>query len=235
VDNKECTEQFSQLSTPMIADACVRLKLAVRSMPAGLTALIPGSKVAGQALPVKHYGSVDIFLEAMLQAKPGDILCIDDRGRNDQACIGDLTALEAECYGIAAMLVWGCHRDTDELVRIGLPIFSYGRHPSGPLKLETAEPKSIGLAELGSTTVESNDFVFIDSDGAVFVHKDHMSDVFTTAKQIYAAESKQAQLVRDGKNLHSQLMFDDYLKKRAVEPALTFREHLRALAKSIEE
>jgi regulator of RNase E activity RraA len=235
VDNKECNELFSQLSTPMIADACIRLKLPVRSMPAGLTSLIPGSKVAGRALPVRHYGSVDIFLEAMLQAKPGDILCIDDRGRNDQACIGDLTALEAMSYGIAALLVWGCHRDTDELMRIGLPIFSYGRHPSGPQKLEPAQPDSIGSAKLAGTAIDSNDFVFIDSDGAVFVHQDHIKDVFATAKQICEVESKQAQLVRDGKNLHRQLMFEDFLKKRVIEPTHTFREHLRALAKSIEE
>lgn len=235
MNNSECSELFNRLSTPLIADACIRLKLPVRSMPAGLTALLPGSKVAGRVLPVKHYGSVDIFLEAMLQARPGDILCIDDRGRNDQACIGDLTALEARSYGIAALIVWGCHRDTDELLRIGLPIFSYGRHPSGPQKPEPAEPNSIGSVNLGGTAIDTNDYAFIDSDGAVFVDQDHINDVFATAKQICEVESKQAQLVRDGQNLHSQLMFDEYLKKRALEPSFTFREHLRALAKSIEE
>ena len=235
MENKECSELFSGLSTPMIADACIRLKLPVRSMPAGLTSLMPASKVAGRALPVRHYGSVDIFLEAMLQAKPGDIMCIDDRGRNDQSCIGDLTALEAQSFGIIALLVWGCHRDTAELLRIGLPIYSYGRHPSGPQKLEQAEPNSIGAANLGGTAIDTNDFVFIDADGALFVHSDHISDVLATAKQIYDVESKQAQLVRDGQNLHSQLLFDDFIKKRDTEPSYTLRQHLRGLAKSIEE
>lgn len=219
----------------MIADACIRLKLPVRSMPAGLTSLIPGSKVAGRALPVRHYGSVDIFLEAMLQAKPGDIMCIDDRGRTDQSCIGDLTALESQSFGISALLVWGCHRDTAELLRINLPIFSYGRHPSGPQRLEQAEPDSIGAANLGGTAVDTSDIVFLDADGVLFVSEKHIESVFETARQICTVESKQAQLVREGQNLHSQLLFDDFLKKREEQPAYTLRQHLRALAKSIEE
>ncbi len=54
------------------------------------------SQIAGRALPVKHYGSVDIFLEAMGTAQPGDILVIDNERRMDEGCIGDLTALEAK-------------------------------------------------------------------------------------------------------------------------------------------
>jgi regulator of RNase E activity RraA len=59
-----------------------------------------------------HYGSVDIFLEAMGTAKPGDILVIDNQGRMDEGCIGDLTTLEAQACGLAGIIVWGCHRDT---------------------------------------------------------------------------------------------------------------------------
>jgi 4-hydroxy-4-methyl-2-oxoglutarate aldolase len=192
--------------------------------------------VAGQALPVRHYGSVDIFLEAMLQAKPGDILCIDDRGRNDQACIGDLTALEAMSYGIAAIACLGLSQRHRRASAHWFANIQLWKTSIGPAEARACSSlNSIGSAELARTTIDSNDFVFIDSDGAVFVQQDHIKDVFATAKQICEVESKQAQLVRDGQNLHRQLMFDDYLKKRVIEPTHTFREHLRALAKSIEE
>lgn len=64
--NPLCTrELWSQLSTPLVADACVRLGLPPRLAPQGIEPVVPTSLVAGRAVPVKHYGSVDIFLEAM--------------------------------------------------------------------------------------------------------------------------------------------------------------------------
>ena len=64
MNNQEIHQAFSELSTPLIADACLRLQIPLRFAPSGIHPLIE-CKIAGQALPVRHYGSVDIFLEAM--------------------------------------------------------------------------------------------------------------------------------------------------------------------------
>jgi len=60
------------------------------------------SHIAGRVLPVRHYGSVDVFLEAMGMAQPGDILVIDKGGRMDEGCIGDkgLRISEHYCLGL---------------------------------------------------------------------------------------------------------------------------------------
>jgi 4-hydroxy-4-methyl-2-oxoglutarate aldolase len=55
-------EAFAELSTPLVADACVRLGVPLRAAPAGIGAVLPGQRIAGRALPARHYGSVDIFL-----------------------------------------------------------------------------------------------------------------------------------------------------------------------------
>lgn len=74
---------FSNLSTPLIADACVRLQVPLRVSPAGVRPLTTGMRVAGRVLPARHRGSVDLFLEAMRGASSGDVLVIDDGGKTD--------------------------------------------------------------------------------------------------------------------------------------------------------
>ena len=65
MDNQHLLEKFASLSTPLIADACLRLRIPMRLAPAGIHPLTLESHIAGRVLPVRHYGSVDIFLEAM--------------------------------------------------------------------------------------------------------------------------------------------------------------------------
>ena len=56
-------------------------------------------KVTGPVRPVRHYGSVDVFLEALYMAAPGEVMMIDNGGRDDEGCIGDLTVLEVAAAG----------------------------------------------------------------------------------------------------------------------------------------
>src|SRR5438270_3575930 len=98
---------FADLSTPLVADACIRIDLPLRAAPPGIGAVVPGHRIAGRALPARHYGSVDVFLEALRWVEQGDVLVIDNGGRPDEACVGDLAVLEADAAGLAGLVVWG--------------------------------------------------------------------------------------------------------------------------------
>ena len=99
-------------TTPFIADGCALLKLPIRLGPAHPRPIRAGVRVAGRACPARHAGSTDVFLEGIAAADPGDILVIDNNGRLDEGCIGDLVAGEAHVAGLSGIVVWGAHRDT---------------------------------------------------------------------------------------------------------------------------
>ena len=228
-------ENFASLSTPLVADACLRRQVPLRIAPPGIAAAVPGRPIAGRAVPVRHYGSVDVFLEALCGAEQGDVLVIDNGGRADEACIGDLVVLEAQAAGLAGVVVWGLHRDTQELAQIGLPVFSYGSFPAGPVRLDEREPAALASARFGSCLVTKDDVVFGDGDGVVFLAAGQAQEVLATARQIGHVERDQAGKIQAGQTLRQQMAFSDYLARRAAEPSWTFRQHLRRIGGAIEE
>ena len=163
------------------------------------------------------------------------MLVIDNGGRTDEACVGDLIALEAQAAGLGGVVIWGLHRDTPELTQIGLPVFSYGRCPAGPVRLDEQEPSALDSARFGPCLVTGADIVLGDDDGVVFVASDRAAEVLATARQIAQTERDQARKIQAGQTLRQQTRFEEYLARRAAEPSYTFRSHLRQIGGAIEE
>src|SRR5215467_12767189 len=235
MDHQMLQQRFAALTTAHLADACLRASVPVRCAPALLRAVVPGSRLAGRVCPARHAGSVDAFLEAFELAAPGDVLVVDNDGRLDEACVGDLVALEAQAAGIAGMVVWGLHRDTADIRAIGLPVFSLGAIPTGPLRLDARAHDALESAVVGDWTVSREDLVLGDDDGVLFLPSPQAEEIFTLAETIRDTERRQAEQIRAGASLRTQVQFRAYLAKREKTPSLSFREHLRTVGGAVEE
>jgi regulator of RNase E activity RraA len=231
----ELRRRFATLTTAHLADACIRARVAVRCAPALVRPVAPGSQLAGRVLPARHVGSVDLFLEAFESAAPGDVLVVDNGARLDEACVGDLVALEAMAAGVSGIVIWGLHRDTAEIRAIGLPVFSLGVLPTGPQRLDPRPSDALTSATVGEWTVGPADVVVGDDDGVLFVPVDQLPELLTLAESIRDTERRQAELIRGGQSLRAQVRFAEFLAHRGQDPTLTFRAHLRAIDGAIEE
>jgi 4-hydroxy-4-methyl-2-oxoglutarate aldolase len=231
----DATAMTLPLPAAAVADASIRLGRPIRLAPGDLRRLVPGPPVTGPARPVRHAGSVDVFFEALESAAPGEVMVIDNAGRRDEGCIGDLSGLEMRDAGIAGVVVWGLHRDSRELVEIGLPIWSLGTCPIGPVAARPREADALRRALVGEHAVEPGDIVVADDDGVLFVPAGEWPEIAATASLIASVERRQADLARAGQRLRDQYDVAGYLARRAADPAYTFRDHLRTWGAAIEE
>jgi regulator of RNase E activity RraA len=224
---------ISEVTAANIADACVRLGVSMTHVD-GLRPLFPAARCLGRALPVVHFGSVDVFLDAFDGASPGDILVIDNENREDEGCIGDLTVLEARNAGIAGVVLWGRHRDTPQLLEIGLPIFSSGTMPVGPRGVRNAATGRASECRIGDHRVTRDDYVIADADGVLFFPAKDAERVIERASEIAVTERGQADRARNGTSLRTQFRWKDYVAARASNPEYTLREHLTKVGGAIE-
>jgi 4-hydroxy-4-methyl-2-oxoglutarate aldolase len=229
------TIQLDELATAHLADACLRVRVPLRCAPHTMCPAVAGMKASGRARPVRHVGSVDVFLEAIEQASAGDILVVDNDGRFDESCIGDLVVREAKGAGLGGIVIWGLHRDSLEVSEIALPLFSLGVTSAGPQRLDPRPADVFDAAQIGPHLVTSGDLVVADGDGVVFLPQEHAPAIIAAAATIREVERDQAVKMVNGQSLRDQLRFGEFLARRRSNPQHSFRQHLREIGGAIEE
>jgi 4-hydroxy-4-methyl-2-oxoglutarate aldolase len=141
-----------------------------------LTQVVPGSRVAGPARTAACTPGDNTMVHALVaHASPGDVLVLTSVEPAPVALVGDLLATQAQQRRVAGILVDGAVRDFDELVSLGLPIWTRYVRAQGATKG--------GVGELdvpvvvGGAAIRPGDLVVLDCDGAVALPGEHAEEV----------------------------------------------------------
>jgi 4-hydroxy-4-methyl-2-oxoglutarate aldolase len=143
---------------------------------ADLHQILPGSRVAGPARTVVCGQDDNLMVHAVMAAvKPGEVIVLTMPSPRPVALVGDLLATQAKAQGAAGMLIDASVRDVEELVELGLPIWSRWIRVKGAAKDVAGtigEPVVVGGA-----TIRTGDVLVLDADGVAVVEHERVEEV----------------------------------------------------------
>jgi 4-hydroxy-4-methyl-2-oxoglutarate aldolase len=145
-----------------------------------LTQVVAGSRVAGPARTALCAPGDNTMVHAVVaHASPGDILVLTSSEPAPVALVGELLATQAQTRGVAGVLVDGAVRDLDELIAIGLPIWTRFVRAQGATKGTVGE-LDVPVV-VGGSTIRPGDLVVLDCDGAMALPAERVDEVLPLA------------------------------------------------------
>lgn len=212
-------ERYKKLDTTCVSDAVDKLGL-----PAcGLYHIRPvfsNKFICGQAFTV-HYvpcggavkGTVGDFLD---DVEEGQVVVIDNAGRDYCTVWGDIMSLVASMKKIAGTLIDGVCRDVPAIEKIGYPIFSKGSYMVTGKDRVFVDGVNIPVA-ISGLQVKPGDIIMADDSGAIRIPLENAIEVLVEAELIAATESKIETMVRQGMPLKEARKNTGYHKLQTHE------------------
>jgi len=196
VDEKNIKSVLGKVSAANMSDALHR------ALPLkGIKAVTPGKHMTGRALTVRTYpGDWAKPVEAIDRASKGDILVID-AGGGTPAVWGELATHSALQKGLGGIVIHGAVRDTADIKKMDLPVFSSDITP------QAGEPK--GFGEIGvpivinGVRVKTGDWIIGDDDGVLVVPKEKAVEFTNRAMDVLERENRIREEIKEGSTLAS--------------------------------
>jgi len=193
----EIRSMFSSVSSPNITDAMHR-----KGAMYGLISICGDVKMVGKAVTVETIaGDWAKPVEAIDMAKKGDVIVINNSRAIDVAPWGELATHSCMNKGIAGVVIDGSVRDVDDIMKIGLPVFSRGVSPNA------GEPK--GFGEIGAgimccgQQVRQGDWIIGDASGVVVVPRERAYEVAKRSVEVNRHENRIREEIKRGETLSS--------------------------------
>jgi regulator of RNase E activity RraA len=198
-------ERLHKLSTTNVSDALDSFGL--KSGVHGALPVYEGAKkIAGKAVTVKltaagmTKGKTHLGVRAIEAAEKGDVIVIDNGGREDVSCFGGILANGASCKGVAGVVIDGACRDVDDYVEIGFPV--YARNPVVvTARGRIMEEATNVLIQFRGAQVRPGDYVLADRSGVVFIPAERAEEIVAKAEELFQKEEAMVREIRGGKSM----------------------------------
>ena len=153
-----------------------------------LVQLLPSSRAAGPARTVLCGQDDNLMVHAVIEhIQPGEVLVLGMPEPQPIALIGELLATQIKARGAAAVLVDGACRDIEELVKLGLPIWTRYVRVKGASKTKIGELDV--TVTVGGAQITPGDVIVLDADGAVCIKRERAKQVLMAAEARFEREA----------------------------------------------
>lgn len=176
--NTNALTRLSELGVATVYEASGREGL----IDISLIQLIPNSRIAGPARIALCGQDDNLMVHAVIeQIQPGEVLVLSMPEPAPVALIGELLATQVKVKNAAGILVDAAVRDVNELIVLGLPIWSRFIRVRGATKTKIGKLNT--TVTLGGAQISTGDVVVLDADGAVCVKQERVDEVLKSSKE----------------------------------------------------
>jgi len=194
-------EELAKMDVAGLSDAMDKLGIPCGCI--GIRPVVEDMPFCGRAFTV-HYvpcgvnkGTVGDFLD---DVQPGQVVVIDNAGREYCTVWGDIMTNVASMRGVAATVIDGVCRDIPGIKAVGYPVYSKGKYMvTGKERVEVDfvnKPVS-----LSGVQVRPGDIIRGDDTGVIVIPKEYAEDVLAKAQKIEETEQKIIAAVKAGSTL----------------------------------
>jgi 4-hydroxy-4-methyl-2-oxoglutarate aldolase len=190
----EVVEALSQVQTSTLGH------LRDYGFPRGLSPIQRPLKFVGPAFTVRlpHLDSTALHV-AVDELRPGDVLVVDQSG-DTRSCFGGMVSYTAATRGAVGAVISGAINDVEEILELGLPVFSAGVSALTTRILGVEGALNVPVT-VGGAVINPGDVVFGDSDGLAVLDRAEALSIAATLREKEAGEPALRRKIAEGTRL----------------------------------
>ena len=169
----------------------------------------------GPAVTVTCAPRDNLMLQVAIHyAEAGDVVLVGAGEYEEAGTFGDVLGNAMKAKGLAALVTDSGVRDTDDLIELGLPVFSGSVSIKGTVK-ETIGPINHPLI-FGDEIVYPGDILRGDADGVVVIRREEAEEVVRLSQERDDTERALIQKYKDGGTTIDLCNLTDVLKSKGL-------------------